>query len=186
MQCCAGARTARFGATVASQCWPLRSQANCTGKVCVEHVGSNLRYQEHCEPLPRGATHSSLTSYTAPPSTSASARASHGKLRVHATRAVDGVRLRIQTTLRSPCKRVCKLCCQGCGSTCDPRADTQRGAPAGHVIGVRAAQRVCKLRRVGHAARAHRSRFHMQSKPCAHSSRRASDRAREHMTATSL
>ena len=152
--------------------------------MCANHVGSNLRHQQHCEPLPRGATHSSLTSYAAPPSTDAAT--CHCKLRAHARRAVDGVRSSIQATSRSRCKRFCKLCCQGCGSTCVIRAGTQRGALAEQILGARAAQRVCKLRRVGHAARAHRPRLHMQSKPRARSPRRASDRAREHMTVTSL
>ena len=143
--------------------------------MCVNNVGSNARYQEHCESLPRGATYSSLTSYAAPPSTSAAT--CRCKLRAHARRAVDGVRLRIQATLRSRCKRFCNLCCQGCGSTCALRAETQHGAPAEQISGARAAQRVCKLRLVANAARAHRPRPHMQSKPRAQPAARQRSRA---------
>ena len=146
--------------------------------MCVNHVGSNLRYQKHCEPWPRGATQPPLTSYTTPPSTSAAT--CHCKLCARVRRAVEGVRLRIQATLRSRCKRFCKLCCQGCGSTRAPRAETQRGAPAEQIIGARAAQRVCKLRRVGHAARARRPRLHTQSKPGAQPAARQRSRARAH------
>ena len=60
------------------------------------------------------------------------------------------------------------------------RSEVEHNAapPRSKSLGARAAQRVCKLRRVGHAARAHRPRRHMQSKPRARSPRRASDRAR--------
>ena len=70
--------------------------------MCVNHVGSNLRHQQHCEPLPRGATHSSLTSYAAPPTTNAAT--CHGKLRTHARRAVNGVRSSTQAALRNCCR----------------------------------------------------------------------------------
>lgn len=134
--------------------------------------------------MPPGATHSSLTSYTAPQSTTAATY--HCKLHANARRVVDGVRLRIQAALRSRCKYFCKLCCQGCKSTCALIAETQRGAPAKQTIGARAARKICKLRRTSHAVRARRSRLHAQSKPRARSPRRASDRAREQMTATFL
>ena len=60
-------------------------------------------------------------------------------------------------------------------------------APAAEqAIGARVAQRICQLRRARHAAQAHRPRLRTQSKSRARSPRRASVRAREHMTVTSL
>ena len=113
---------------------------------------------------------------TTPPSTSAAPR--HCKLRAHIKRAVEGARLKTMATRRSRCKRVCKVCCLSCGSTCAPRAETRRGAPAEQIIGARAAQRICKLRRVGHVALlAHRPRLHTQSKPGAQPAARQRSRA---------